>query len=120
MEHQFLAQHKQDYISLSSMASSLAAQILADLREEKKSPNKPDDRAAIRQVYNMSPLLLPRITRIPDSAGTVSQPVRQVSYKEFTSAFVHLFDNAASKGAKQGTNYLSHNNTVSNRVQAHS
>lgn len=33
MGQQFLAQHKQDYISLSSMASSLAAQILVDVRE---------------------------------------------------------------------------------------
>lgn len=36
MRQQFLAQHKQDCISLSSMASSLAAQTLAGLQERKK------------------------------------------------------------------------------------
>lgn len=70
MGQQCLAQHKQDCISLSGVVSSPAAQILADLKErkrkkKKKSPNyciwgrgKPDDLAAIRQVYNISPATL--------------------------------------------------------------
>lgn len=36
MRQQFLAKHKQDCASFSSMASSLAAQILASLQERKK------------------------------------------------------------------------------------
>lgn len=116
MGQQFLAQHKQDYISLSSTASSLAAQILVDVQEVgggEKSPNyciqgrdKPDNLAAVRQVHNTSPLLLPHTTRISGSASSVSEAVRQISYRESITGFVYLFDNATREEEKQGNKLL--------------
>lgn len=54
----------------------------------------------------MSPLLLPHITRISGSAFSVSEAVRQVSYKEFITGFVYLSDNETSEEAKQGNKLL--------------